>query len=307
MSSAVASDLLHLLSSKTRSNLMARSHIRSAARGELERLDFLEVDTPVLGERVEEYPAGHFRVSQASGPDLWLVQSPQIFKQALIASGVERYFQFAHCFRDNDREPGRTDYLREFIQLDVEMVARTVDEVIAVAEKVVTSITDELDVELPPVPFPRIDYRAAMERYGSDRPDLRAHGQIASCVWVTDFPLGYTSASGSIMLERHPMALPHSLPRSAQGLLDTRSHSFDLVINGYEIASGDLRISDRSLQADLLELAALDPRDFDDLLTVLEDCPPHGGFGLGIDRICMQLLDAKSVAEVSAFPDGFGA
>ena len=78
MTSAIVSDLLHLRRPKTRENLNSRSRIRSAARRELEELGFLEVDTPALGDRVDEYPAGHFCVLQADGPDLWLVQSPQV-------------------------------------------------------------------------------------------------------------------------------------------------------------------------------------------------------------------------------------
>lgn len=306
MATSVVSDLHHLRRPGTRDNLVARSQIRSAARLELENLGFLEVDTPALGQRVEEYTAGHFRVLQSNGPDLWLVQSPQVFKQAVIAAGIERYFQFAHCFRDNDREPGRNDYLREFVQLDVEMCAETVDEVIEVAEIVVRSMFGRVGLSLPSSPFPRLDHADAIARHGSDRPDQRRREGEMSCIWVTDFPLGIRKA-GRIVLERHPMALPHTLPKTPEGLLHARSHSFDLVVNGYEIASGDLRISDLSWQRSVLELAGLDPRDFADLLAILEECPPHGGFGLGLDRICMQLLHAKSVAEVSAFPDGFGA
>lgn len=306
MATAVVSDLEHLRRRTTRENLVVRSHIRSAARRDLEDLGFLEIDTPALGQRVEEYPAAHFRVLQADGPDLWLVQSPQVFKQAVIASGIERYFQFAHCFRDNDREPGRKDYLREFIQLDVEMRAGTVDEVIEVAETVVRSMFGRVGLSLPASPFPRLHHADAMERHGSDRPDLRGREGEMSCLWVTDFPLG-TRVAGGIVLARHPMALPHTLPTSPDELLKTRTHSFDLVINGYEIASGDLRISDLAWQRGVLELAGLNPREFADLLAILDDCPPHGGFGLGIDRISMQLLRANSVGEVTAFPAGFGA
>lgn len=306
MTSAIVSDLLHLRRPKTRENLNSRSRIRSAARRELEELGFLEVDTPALGDRVDEYPAGHFCVLQADGPDLWLVQSPQVFKQALIASGIQRYFQFAHCFRDNDREPGRTDYLREFVLLDVEMCADSVGEVMEVAEAVVRSMYGALGMELPPSPFPRIDFADTIEQYGTDRPDLRQRPGDMSCIWVTDFPLARPGDAGSVVMERHPMALPHVLPGSKEEMLETRTHSYDLVVNGYEVASGDLRIHDPVWQKGVLETAGIDPKMMGGLFDVLEACPPHGGFGLGLDRICMQLLRADSIGEVSAFPDGFG-
>lgn len=305
MTSAIEMDLAHLRDQRTRANLVGRSRIRSAARSSLEEQGFLEVDTPALGERVDEYPAGHLGVSLADGTNLWLVQSPQVYKQALIATGTERYFQFAHCFRDNDREPGRTDYLREFIQLDVEMEATSVDELIAVVEHLVHRIFADLAMPLLPSPFARISADEALSRHGSDKPDLRDGVNETSCLWVVDFPLATSEPSGPV-LERHPMAMPHVTPASADDLVVGHSHSFDLVINGYEIASGDLRIHDPAMQRAVLDAAGLDPSAFADLLLVLEDCPPHGGFGLGIDRIAMQLLGTDSVAAVTGFPAGFG-
>ena len=272
MTSAITSDLTHLRDPRTRANLGGRSRIRSAARSSLEEQGFLEVDTPVLGERVDEYPAGHLRVSLSDGAPLWLVQSPQVYKQALIATGTERYFQFAHCFRDEDRESGRTDYLREFIQLDVEMLATSIDELIDVVERLVHRIFADLELTLPPSPFARITAAEALSRFGSDKPDLRASADETSCLWVVDFPLA-TSRSSRPVLERHPMAMPHSTPASATDLMAGHSHSFDLVINGYEIASGDLRIHDPAMQRAVLDAAGLDPSAFADLLLVLDGCP----------------------------------
>lgn len=307
ISSSFVTDLAHLRRQDVLANLYARDQIRTAARGALAAQQFLEVDTPVLGERINEYVAQHVRAETADGTELWLAQSPQLYKQALIASGIERYFQLSHCFRDEVREPGRTDYLREFIQIDAEMTATTVDEVMAVAEKLVRAVFETVGRPLPAGPIHRMNYAEAIAEYGNDKPDLRDGSGELACVWVVSFPMATPGPNGELILERHPMAMPATAPASPGDLLSTTSQSFDLVINGYEIASGDLRIHNGDLQRAVLIAAGIDPGSFDDLLTALEDCPPHGGFGIGLDRLTMQLLGADSVAAVTAFPHGFGA
>ena len=230
----------------------------------------------------------------------------QVYKQALIATGTERYFQFAHCFRDEDRESGRTDYLREFIQLDVEMLATSIDELIDVVERLVHRIFADLELTLPPSPFARITAAEALSRFGSDKPDLRASADETSCLWVVDFPLATSRSSGPV-LERHPMAMPHSTPASATDLMAGHSHSFDLVINGYEIASGDLRIHDPAMQRAVLDAAGLDPSAFADLLLVLDGCPTARRVSASaLTGSPCSSLGADSVAAVTAFPAGFG-
>ncbi|MEU6190248.1 amino acid--tRNA ligase-related protein [Nocardia sp. NPDC047038] len=306
MSTPLLADLAHLRSHRVRANLVIRDRIRRAARSALTEAGFLEVDTPVLGARIDEYAAGHLRAETASGHRLWLAQSPQLYKQALIAAGLERYFQFAHCFRDEHREPGRTDYLREFVQLDVEMRTDSSIEIMAVVEHLLRGVLSTLGIPIPSSPFPRVDAMTAMREYGTDRPDLRSEGEELSCLWVVDFPVA-RSNHGAVQLERHPMARPQSTSVTKENLTTLRSHSFDLVVNGYEIASGALRIHDPAAQSELLHAAGLDPAAFGDLLAILENCPPHGGFGLGLDRLTMQLLGVESIADATAFPNGFGA
>lgn len=121
--------LAHLRSPVIQRNLRLRHAVRRAASQYLDAAGFLELETPVLGPRVDEYPAGHVVAHLEDGTELWLAQSPQMLKQMFMASGYGRYFQFAHCFRDEPRSPGRHDHLREFVQLDLEMETDSAAEV----------------------------------------------------------------------------------------------------------------------------------------------------------------------------------
>jgi aspartyl-tRNA synthetase len=151
-----------------------------------------------------------------------------------------------------------------------------------------------------------MEVREAIERYGTDRPDLRTSQGEVSMLVLVNFPLGARTAEGRIELTRHPMALPRRMPDSPEHMLDIDTWTFDLVLNGIELASGGLRISNAALQRQVLTLAGIDPASFEDLLHVLEGSPPHGGLGMGLDRLCMQLLGAESIAEVTTFPARFG-
>src|SRR4051812_5323437 len=100
MAPAAVAVLAHLARDNVRANLILRHRLKQAIREFLVVNDFIEFDTPVLGGRIDEYPAGHIKAELSDGRQLWLAQSPQLHKQMLIASGYERYMQFAHCFRE---------------------------------------------------------------------------------------------------------------------------------------------------------------------------------------------------------------
>ncbi|MEV6654691.1 amino acid--tRNA ligase-related protein [Streptomyces sp. NPDC051219] len=303
---SVGAQFAHLLSERTRENLRKRHAIRAAAHQQLQTEGFGEFDTPVLGRWVNEYRVGNISATTSTGEHLWLAQSPQVYKQMLIAGGYQRYYQFAHCFRQEVREPGTKDSLREFVQLDIEMETGDLEAVIAVTERLITRVCTAMDLPCPDAPFPRMQAREAVSRYGTDRPDLRTRPDEISMLLLVDFPLAERDDEGAIKLTRHPMALPRRTPDSPRDMLNIDTWTFDLVMNGMELASGGLRINDAALQRHVLTVAGIDLASFEDLLHVLEDCPPHGGLGLGLDRLCMQLLGADSVAEVTGFPFRFG-
>jgi aspartyl-tRNA synthetase len=159
-------------------NLRTRARMYKAIRKSLDKKQFTELETPILTKATPEGARDYLVPSRVhAGQYFALPQSPQLFKQLLMMSGMDRYYQIARCFRDEDL---RADRQPEFTQLDIEMAFVEEADVQDLAEVMIREVfKDTLDVDLPE-PFPRIDWRNAMERYGSDKPDLRVPMNLVS-------------------------------------------------------------------------------------------------------------------------------
>ena len=163
-------------------NLRLRSSVTAAIRDVMHKADFLEIETPYLTRSTPE-GARDFLVPVRLQPGSWyaLPQSPQLFKQLLMVAGMERYYQIARCFRDEDF---RADRQPEFTQLDIEISFADQADVIKIAEKVLAEVFEKVADYKIPMPIPHMTYADAMNQYGSDKPDLRFENKLID---VTEF------------------------------------------------------------------------------------------------------------------------
>ncbi len=176
------------------SALLLRDRVTQRFRRSLEHRGFVEVETPMLGKSTPEGARDFIVPSRLNPGDFYaLPQSPQLFKQLLMVAGIDRYYQVARCFRDEDL---RADRQPEFTQIDLEMSFVTADDIIGLMEEVMHEVMAEAAVDLP-VPLPRMCYAEAMGRFGSDRPDTRFGMELAD-LSATFAESGFKVFSGAL-------------------------------------------------------------------------------------------------------------
>ncbi|GHV08360.1 aspartate--tRNA ligase [Clostridia bacterium] len=386
---------------KLQSFIRLRHRVTQALRKFYDENGFVEIETPILTSSSPEGARDYLVPSRVHPGEFYaLPQAPQQFKQLLMVSGFDRYFQIARCFRDEDL---RADRQPDFTQVDVEMSFVDIDDVLELNERMIAALFKEvLDVEIP-TPFQRLPYREAVDRYGSDKPDLRFGFELQNVIdteygkyfrengydyagaivvpdkftrkeidklndfvkglgvgglrsyktdgeltlvigdkktplaksalgalrlevakrlelldpkvfnflWITEFPLfEYSEEEGEFVSQHNPFTSPmvEDLDLLAAGKLgEVRARAYDMVLNGYELSSGAIRIHDAELQSKMFELLKLSPEQtqsrFGNFIKAFKyGAPPHGGIGFGLDRIVMLMCGTDNIRDVIAFP-----
>ena len=415
--------------------MMFRHRVTKLIRDYFDAQGFLDIETPILGRSSPEGARDYLVPSRVHEGEFYaLPQSPQIYKQILMVAGFDRYMQIARCFRDEDL---RADRQPEFTQVDIEMAFAKRDDILNVVDGLVGVLMRELRGVEHPLPLPRLTHREAMERFGSDKPDLRFGmelidiaelagqsdfgvfknclagggrvrglcvtggaakysrkgideltafvkdygaqglaffrvteagldspiakffnadlqqqiitkfgaqvGDLLLCVadkakvtsaalsairnrvakemqmydpkqmhfaWLVDFPLfQYNDDEKKWDAEHHPFCDPvtEDVPFFETDPGQIRAQSYDLVINGYEAASGSVRIHDPAVQQKVFDLLGITPEEAEKKFGYLLDAlrygaPPHAGVALGLDRWVMLFLTNDNIRDVIAFP-----
>ena len=295
-------------------NIRMRDKIITFFREYMHRHDFVEIETPILMKGTPEGSREYLVPSRLEkGKFYALPQSPQQFKQLSMVAGFERYFQIARCMRDEDL---RGDRQPEFTQLDYEMSFVNREEVLGFTEPIFIELVKTLfpEKKITSVPFPRLTYAECMKKYGSDKPDLRKNKDDKdelAFAWIVDFPMFEKTDEGEIQAAHHPFCSikEEDVEKFMKGedLFNIRANSYDLVLNGYELSSGSIRIHQSDMQKRVFELLKISEEEqqkkFAHMLEAFTyGAPPHGGFAPGIDRIVMLMLGEPNIREVIAFP-----
>ena len=271
---------------------------------------FLEVHTPNIIASSSEGGTEIFKL-QYFEKDAFLAQSPQLYKQSLMATGLDRVYEIAWYFRAEEHNTRR--HLNESTAIDLEMafinneedVMKILEQLVHTMWKCASECKNELDLldktlDVPRLPFHRVTYDEAIQRLQKKNSSIR---------WGDDLGAEDERLLGEVMekdgksfyfITKYPLA---SKPLYTMPEGEKYSRGFDLAVKGVEIASGSQRIHDVTLLMKRLKACGLNPKDFDFYLSAFRyGMPPHGGFGFGIERFLMELLDISNIRECILFP-----
>jgi len=296
-------------------NLIERHKAIKFIRDFLDKEEFIEIETPILTKATPEGSRDFVVPSRLQKGSFYaLPQSPQQYKQLLMVSGVEKYYQMARCFRDED---SRSDRLfGEFLQLDLEMSFVSREDVMELNERLLIDLikTNFPKKKIQEIPFPKISYEEAMQKYKTDRPDLRKDKKdpdlMAFC-WVIDWPFFEDDGGNGWTFTHNPFSAPK--PEFMDDLLKKKNiknietSQYDVVLNGFEVGGGSIRNNTPEALKAVFEIMGYKEKEIEKsvghmLEAFTYGAPPHGGIAWGFDRFLMTLLGGTNIREVFPFP-----
>ncbi len=312
---------LDLRRPRLQKNLRLRHKVTTLVREYMNKNNFVEIETPMLTKTSPE-GARDFLVPSRMQPGKFyaLPQAPQQYKQLLMLSGFERYYQLARAMRDEDL---RGDRQFEHTQIDLEMAFVQERDVLDMVEGLMIHVAESVGKKIWKKPFPIFTHEEAIKQFGADKFDLRPgtgstdspqakDPDVMAFAWVVDFPLfEWDEETKRFTFAHNPFSAPKQehVEKLMKGedLGTLRAQQYDLVCNGYELASGGVRISNPTVQRKVFEIMGLSPEEtearFGHLIKAYEfGAPPHAGMAPGLDRLIMLLANEQNIREVIAFP-----
>ncbi len=301
---------LDLRNPKTANIFKMRSDLTDSLRQNLRRNGFVEIHTPKIVAAATEGGSNLFPIEYFER-DAYLAQSPQFYKQLMMASGLERVFEIAPAFRAERHDTTR--HLNEFTSVDLEMsFIETEDDVMQMAERVLQDSFRDLkengrnysvEITVPQIPFVRLPMKEAYEianqaglslDFGDD---LSSRGEEVIGKWAESERKGNFVFLTDFPVELRPL---YAMPNEKDPKL---TRSFDLLQNGVEIVTGGQRIHDYKMLKAAFEKRHVDPEKYAFYLDAFKyGMPPHGGLGLGLDRLVAQTYGVANIREVVLFP-----
>ena len=305
---------LDLRRKRLKNNLIVRHKVIKLIRDFLDKEDFIEIETPILTKSTPEGARDYIVPSrQDPGKFYALPQSPQQYKQLLMVAGLEKYFQIAKCLRDEDP---RGDRQPEFTQLDLEASFVSQEDVMELTERLLILIVQNLfpEKKIQEIPFPRMDYKDAIKKYKTDRPDVRKDKKdpnlLAFC-WVVNFPFFEKTEEGGWTFTHNPFSAAKQ--EFSEDLIAKKNidkiltSQYDVVLNGFEIGGGSIRNHRPEALEKVFEIMGYKKEviqeKFGHMMEAFKyGAPPHGGIAWGLDRVFALLLGEPNIREVIAFP-----
>jgi aspartyl-tRNA synthetase len=304
---------LDLRRPRLQANIRTRHEVELFARNFLSKEGFIEIETPLLTKSTPEGSRDYLVPSRLEqGKFYALPQSPQQYKQLLMVAGFEKYFQFARCMRDEDT---RGDRQPEFTQLDMELSFVQQEDVMELNERLLVELVQTIypHKKIQSIPFPRLTYQEAMEKYGNDKPDIREDKNdpdlLAFC-WVVDFPFFEKTDGGGWTFTHNPFSAPKAEHMdwlmNKEKIGDILTTQYDVALNGFEIGGGSIRNHVPEALTRVLQIMGHSDENiktnFGHMLEAFAyGAPPHGGIAWGLDRFMAILQNEPNIREVIAF------